>query len=144
MKLEHNNQVAIAQAVLRAYHIHPSVSNSFRKGSKKHRLFYSERGNSTFPAVLYWLDNKPEFVKIANDYAEKTGNLVFHAILTPTEFGDLLDILSIPSDTEDVEAFLEEAQNGIFRSYCYNLSTGEAECGSIKVRPIMGGLERIA
>lgn len=144
MTLDHETQRQIAQAVLKAYHIHPSVSNAFRKGSKNHRLYYSERASKAFPAILYWLDNKPEYLSIVNDFASKTGCMPFHATLTHFEFGDCLDILYVPADSAEVEEFLTEARNGYFRSYCFNLSDEMGESGYIKVRPAMGGIERIA
>lgn len=143
-KLTHDQQRQIAFKILKAYRIHPSVSNAFGKGRKNHRLFYSERASATFPAVLYWLDNEPEYARIAKEYADRTGSLVFHAILTHTEFGDLLDVLAVPNDVADAIIFEAEASRGNFMSYCYNLTTGEAECGTIGVRPAMGGLKRVA
>ena len=143
MKLTPEQQTLIAQKVLQAYHVHPSVSASFRKGSKKHRLFYSERCSKTFPAVLYWLENNPEWEAEARDFEERTGALVFHAVLTHTDFGTCLDFLYVPTDTEEVQGFLEDASQGYFYSRCHNLSDDTVEGGMIRVKPAMGGLERI-
>lgn len=142
MKFDHETQRQIAQAILKAYHVHPSVSNQFRKGTKNHRLYYSERTSAMFPAVLYYLDNDPKYERIARDFEKKTGCMVFHATLTHTEFGDLLDLLYVPNDSEYIDAFLTDSQQGYFLSYCYNLDSGEAELGTIRVRPRMGGIER--
>ena len=143
MKLTHEQQVQVAKAVLKAYGIHPSVSNAFRKGSKTHRLYYSEYLGKFAPAVLYWLSNEPSYEQMAKDFQEESGCLVFHAILSHTNIGDCLDILAVPSDSEDLEMFLKDAQKGYFMSHCHNLTTGDVDYGTIVVRPAMGGLVRI-
>ena len=145
MKLSHDQQRDLAFRILKAYHIHASVSNAFRKGTKNHRLFYSERASKTFPAILYFVDNNPEWADIIKDYEAETGNLVFHATLTHTEFGDLLDLLSIPSEAEDIQPFLEDLSHGLIYSHCVNLTDPMcSESGMIQIRPAMGGIERIA
>jgi len=143
MNITHEDAVTCAKAVLKAYHIHPSVSNQFRKGSKNHRLFYSERASKSFPAILYFLDNVEEYAQKATEVAHRANGLPFHAILTHTDYGDLLDVLYVPYETEALASFLKDAREGYFRSYCYNLTEGFSEIGYIKVKPSMGGLERI-
>lgn len=143
MKLTHEQQTLIAQKVLRSFGVHASVSASFRKGSKKHRLFYSERISRNFPAVLYWLENNPEWEAEAREFEKQTGALVFHATLTHADFGDCLDFIYVPADSEEVEEFLSYASSGYFRSRCHNLSDDFVESGMIRVVPAMGGLCRI-
>lgn len=143
MKLDKEQQRQMAQKVLQAYHIHPSVSQQFRKGTKNHRLYYSERANATFPAILYWLDNNPDWEAKAREIEAKTGDLIFHAVLTHTEFGDLLDFLAIPAESEALMQFAKEAEKGYFVSYCWNITDDHLETGYIKVRPRMGGIERV-
>lgn len=144
MKITHEMQAKIAQTILKAYNIHPSVSNAFRKGVKNHRLYYSEYLGEFAPAVLYWLSNEPSYEKLAKEFEEESGCLVFHCILSHTNFGDCLDILTIPSNTDDLEIFLEDAKQGRFMSHCHNLTTGDVDFGTIVVRPAMGGLVRVA
>lgn len=143
MKLTHEEQVAIAKKVLKAYRIHPSVSNAFREGSKNHRLFYSENCGKAFPAILYFLSNNPEWEAKVREFEKQTGCLPFHATLSHTDFGDLLDVLYVPADSEDIEDFLEMSKAGLFISRCYNLTEGFAESGTIRVIPVMGGLLRV-
>lgn len=143
MKLTHEEQVAIAKKILKAYHIHPSVSTAFREGSKNHRLFYSENCGKAFPAILYFLSNNPEWEAMVKEFADEMGVLPFHAILSHTDFGDLLDVLYVPADSEDMESFAEMAKQGLFVSHCYNLTEGFAEGGTIRVIPVMGGLLRV-
>lgn len=144
MKLTHEQQREIAQKVLKLYGVHPNVSNAFRKGTRNHRLYYSERANATFPAILYFVSNIAGWPELIKEYESKTGRMAFHATLTHTEFGDLLDILTIPADTDEIDEFMTEMRKGYFRSYCYNLTTEKAESGYIQVRPRMGGLTRVA
>ena len=143
MNLTAEQQRDIAQSVLRAYHIHPSVCQQFRKGTKNHRLYYSERISANLPAVLYYLDNNPEWEAKVRDFEKKTGRMAFHTILTHTDFGDVLDILYVPSEAEELDAFIKDAKKGLFRSYCWNMTDDFCESGYIGVRPRMGGIERI-
>lgn len=143
MKLPSDAQREIAKRVLKAYHVHPSVSNQFRVGTKNHRLYYSERANATFPAILYYLDNNPEWEAKVREFERKTGNMAFHAILTHTDFGDLLDILYVPNNAEELEEFVNCAMEGLFKSHCWNMSNDFCESGFIRVKPKMGGIQRI-
>jgi len=147
MKLTPEQLTECAKAVLKAYHVHPSVSNAFRKGSKNHRLFYSERASKSFPAILYWLDNNESYVAHAMMAGRTLKGMPIHAILTHTEVGDLLDVIVVPEDGAECAQFLEDAKQGLFRSYCVNLDESHLrtsyEIGYIKVKPSMGGLERI-
>lgn len=144
MKLTHEQQRFIAQKILQAYHVVPPVSNAFRKGTKNHRLFYSEYQGEFFPATLYWLENEPSYLAEAKRFEEETGCLVFHVILSHSNFGDCLDFLFVPADSEDVEMFLNEAFKCRFVSRCHNLTYDEVEMGTIEVRPAMGGMCRTA
>lgn len=114
--------------------------------SKEDRIYYSERQNKMFPAVLYWLDNRPEYVKMVKEFEKRTGHKVYHCILTRTSFGLILDMLFVSKYEEDWEYEFEEYPDGSFRvmSMANNLDDdGLSDMGSIIVRPVMGGLERI-
>lgn len=101
--------------------------------------------NSQFPATLFYLDNKKEYEQMKKDFEERTGHLVYHAILTRTFFGLILDFLFVSKYKDDWEYELEE-NNGNFyvMSMANNLSDENmSDMGSIIVRPIIGGIERI-
>lgn len=113
-------------------------------GGGENSLYYSERQNKQFPAVLYWVDNEPKYQKIIKDFEEKYEGLVYHAILTHTSFGDLLDLLYVSKHEEEWEMDNEDLDGGYVMVYSNNLDDDMCtEFGSIAIRPVMGGLERI-
>lgn len=119
-----------------------SVTSLF---SKEDRLYYSERINKQYSAVLNILDENEELYKKVKEFEERTGHLVYHCILTQTTFGTILDMLFISIYEEDWKYDYEKM--GDFysvMSMATNLSDEMlSDMGSILVRPSMGGLERI-
>lgn len=113
--------------------------------SKEDRLYYSERLNKQYPAVLYWLDNEPEYEQMVKDFEEETGYLVYHVILTRTKFGKIIDFLFVSTYEDDWEYEIERCQDGFYVTSQANNLTDEllSDMGSIVVRPVIGGLERI-
>lgn len=105
-------------------------------------VYYSERQNKLFPAVLYFLHNQEKYVAAKERFEAETGAVVFHCILTHTEFGDLLDMLYVPKEEADWPSMEKGAKEGEFVSYCYNLTDGFGEAGYIGVHAAMGGLIR--
>lgn len=119
-----------------------SVTSLF---SKEDRLYYSERINKQYSAVLNVLDENEELHKKVKEFEERTGHLVYHCILTQTTLGTILDMLFISKYEEDWE-YDYEKMDDFYRvmSMATNLSDEMlSEMGSILVRPSMGGLERI-
>ena len=119
-----------------------SVTSLF---SKEDRLYYSERINKQYSAVLNILDENEELYKKVKEFEERTGHLVYHCILTQTTFGIILDMLFISKYEEDW-GYDYEKMDDFYRvmSMATNLSDEMlSDMGSILVRPSMGGLERI-
>jgi hypothetical protein len=119
-----------------------SVTSLF---SKEDRLYYSERINKQYSAVLNILDENEELYKKVKEFEERTGYLVYHCILTQTTFGTILDMLFISKYEENWE-YDYEKMDDFYRvmSMATNLSDEMlSDMGSILVRPSMGGLERI-
>lgn len=119
-----------------------SVTSLF---SKEDRLYYSERINKQYSAVLNILDENEELYKKVKEFEERTGHLVYHCILTQTTFGKILDMLFISKYEEDWE-YDYEKMDDFYRvmSMATNLSDEMlSDMDSILVRPSMGGLERI-
>lgn len=111
-------------------------------GLKENRLYYSERQNSLFPAVLYWLDNKPELAAKARRIEEETGCKVLHVILTHLKDGDMYDYIVLSANENEWPMEDDDLKHGYVLSYCVSPYC-EGEMGTIKIRPIMGGLARI-
>lgn len=121
------------------------VIDAFKKGGEN-SLYYSERINKMMPAVLYWVDNEEMYVKAVKEFEEKYDALVYHCILThTTDFGDLFDMLYVSKHESEWEYDNEGIKEGFVYVNSVNISEGMySEIGAIKVRPVMGGLERIA
>lgn len=118
------------------------VIKSYKEGGEN-SLYYSERINKMMPAVLYWVDNNKKYVDAVKDFEKKYGGLVYHCILTHTEFGDLLDMLYVcKTKNEWVQDNIDLLDRYVF-VYSYNIDECNGEFGTIAVRPVMGGLERI-
>lgn len=113
--------------------------------SKEDRLYYSERQNKQFPATLYWLDNNEEYTKLVKEFEKKTGYVVYHCILTRTSFGTILDMLFVSKYEEEWEYELEEVNGKYYAmSNARNLTDENlSDMGTIVIRPVMGGIERI-
>lgn len=112
--------------------IHKNAVEEF----KNDKLNYSLRG------ALFWLDDEmKKAVKRAEDIY---GIMVYHCILSETEFGVLLDCLYVSKDPDDWEIDIQDIKNGETTSFCINFSAPEfSEFGLIGIRPLWGGVLRI-
>jgi len=129
-----------AIARMRLLRLMPKIIGEFKRSN---RVYYSERQNAMFNAVLYWLDNKPEWVEFVKDFENKNNCLVYHCQLTYTEFGDMLSLLYVDNDETEWELEKEAIANGQTLAYVHNLSdTDLSEYGMIGVKPSMGGITR--
>lgn len=127
------------QLLEKLYKMHPNVLKEF---TSDETIYYSERINKSFCGILYWLNNKPEFVNEVKEIEEKYNVYVYHCILSHTEFGDALDMLFVSSTQEEWEQELEDLETGYVESYCYVLGGDGSEFGTIKIKGINGGLIR--
>lgn len=127
-------QEQLQEAIRRAKALH--MDASVVKGLEEGKLFYSERMGRMFPAVLYWLDNKPELIAKAREI-EADGGMVWHAVMTHLVDGDMVDFLVISKYRDD----WKQDGNGECLSYCS--SPYADEYGIIGIRPAMGGIERV-
>ena len=104
--LDRAEQVAKAEETLdmleKTYGLHPDVAKAFEEDGT---LYYSERMGGM--GVLYWVDNKPEYVQAVKDFEEKTGGKVYHCVLTHTEFGEMFDMMYIPKKESQREGDFE-------------------------------------
>lgn len=70
----------------------PSVIKDFKDHEK---VYYSERQNAFFKAILYWVSNEDKYVELIDHFEMEHNALVYHAQLTHTEFGDLLSLFYV-------------------------------------------------
>ena len=118
------------------------VQDDFKKNGK---VYYSERQNRIFNAVLYWVDNDERYVKIVKDFEKKHKALVYHCQLTHLEFGDCLSLLYVSANEEEWERDRKDLSQGYAFSYVRNLDCEyDSDYGTIGIVPSMGGVLRTA
>ena len=127
------------QLLEKEYKMHQNVLKEFKTDKT---LYYSETINKSFYGILYWLNNKQEFVDAVKEIEQKYNIYVYHCILSHTEFGDTLDMLFVSSAQDEWEQEVEELKTGYVESYCYVLDGDGSEFGTIKVKGVNGGLIR--
>ncbi len=141
MEISKQKQEAISR--MQQLRIMPKVIDSFRRSN---RVFYSERQNQMFDAVLYWLDNNKEWDKAVKDFEKEYNVIAYHCQLTHFEFGDVLSVLYVSNNEEEWQHERNELKNGYVIVKCFEVSGNsayESDIGYIKVKPSMGGIARI-
>lgn len=144
MKATKQEQKQEAVARMEKLQLSPNVIKDFVKTG---RLYYSERLNRTFNAVLYWLDNNEEWTKRVQEFEEKNEVVVYHAQLTHFEFGDLLSLLFVGSEKDEWGYDRQDLENGQALAMVLNVDSDDDmydEMGYIGIAPSMGGLTRTA
>ena len=139
LKEKQKNEALKRMAML---NLMPQVIKDFEKNNK---VYYSERQNAFFNAILYWLDNEPNYVEIVDKFEKEHNCLVYHCQLTHMEFGDLLSLLYVSENEEEWEQDKKDLREGYAFSYIVNIG---CECyndfGTIGIRPSQGGVLRTA
>ncbi len=133
---------------LKLLNVDKGVIKAFKE---KDLVYYSERQNSFFDGIIYYLKNNPEWIEMVKNFEEENDCLVYHAQLTHTTFGDLLSLLYVNSETETWEADDIELATGYRkRGYAYvfayvvNLNDETmSDFGDIAVAPKNGGITRM-
>lgn len=132
-------QKAEALARMQMLGLMGNVRKAFRSG----KLYYSERQNAYFNAVLYFLDNNPEWAAKIRELERSKNILVYHAQLTHTTMGDMLSLLYV-SDTE-CEWALDRKALAQAETCAYVMNLDDPDCsefGWIGIKPSMGGVVR--
>ena len=120
-------------------------------GKIKEEFRRSNRVNVSVAGILYWADD--EQMKAIKEVEDEYDCIVYHAIESKTEFGDLLSCLIVTASEmgDDEESRMELKQtremlaDGYVFSYVINKTYPEfSELGDIVVRPQYGGLVRTA
>ena len=125
------------EAVLRMEKLNllPKVISDFKK--KKPVLYASE-----FFGALYWLsDEEKELVK---EFEDHSGCLVYHAVRTASNIGDLFSMIFVSQYEEEWESDRELLREGIVYANVRNLTYDFEDLGTIGVKPSFGGLMRTA
>ena len=123
------------------YELMETVVNEFEKEDV---VYYSEYTNKRQQGILYWISNNEEYVNAIKEFEEKYKALVYHAILTPMEFGTLLNLLCVCQYEEEWERERQELKDGYPFVYCMNLDdSSTSEFGTIQIAGANGGITRI-
>lgn len=135
-------QIEEAIVRMRMLKLMPNVIQDFKKEG---RVYYSERQNKFFNAVLYWLDNNEEWLKTVEDFEKRNKALVYHCQLTHLECGDVLSLLYVSSYEEEWSQERDDIKEGRTIAHCINLDDDLfSETGYIGIKPSMGGVLRTA
>jgi len=119
------------------YELMENVVNEFENEGT---VYYSEYVNKDTKGILYWISNKEEFINDIKEFEEKYNTIVYHAILTPMEFGDMLTLLYVSPHQEEWVRDKEELKEGLPCAYCINADCSEFGC--IEIAAANGGLTR--
>lgn len=120
------------------------MDNVVKEFEEKGKLYYSERLNQMFNAVLYWVDNNKEWSNLIEEFERKWSVMVYHCQLTHTTFGDILSLLYVTKDEEEWEQDRQDIKDGIAYAKCINLSDETlSDYGYIGIKSSMGGIVRV-
>lgn len=121
------------------------MDNVVKEFEETGKLYYSERLNQMFNAVLYWVDNNKEWVNLIEEFERKWNFMVYHCQLTHTTFGDILSLLYVTKDEEEWEQDRQDIKDGIVYAKCINLSDETmSDYGYIGIKSSMGGIVRVS
>jgi hypothetical protein len=142
MSVTRNEMKNEASARMRILKIHENAVNDLEKNDIVNVSFFG-------CGILYWPTDKQ--IELIKKFEDQYNCLVYHAISSTTEIGELLTLLYIsqyesdwPTDREDLKNYDPRYGYSIM-AYVYNLSNDIfSEFGSVCVNPKNGGLVRTA
>ncbi|MBQ2882763.1 MAG: hypothetical protein IJE43_03170 [Alphaproteobacteria bacterium] len=105
----------------------------------------SEVWKSEPRGILFNLDQEPELRKIIQDFEQEHSGLVYHVVITYTDFGKLATMFYVTHNEAEWE--LDWNDLAVDSACCYvaNIDDEElSEIGLIEFRSVNGGLERTA
>ena len=139
-KLQKQEVLERLKILQKAYQLHPNVLAEYKQDET---IYYSERVNQLYNGILYWLNNKPEFVDAVNEIENKYNIYVYHCILNHTEFGDWLSMLYVSNTPESWEDEKSELKLGTPYAFVYTFDELSSEFGPIEIAGVNGGLTRV-
>lgn len=142
MSITCNEMKNEALARMRILKIHENAVNDLEKNDMVNVSFFG-------CGILYWPTDKQ--IELIKKFEDQYNGLVYHAISSTTEIGELLTLLYIsqyeadwPTDREDLKNYDPRYGYSIM-AYVYNLTNDIfSEFGSVCVKPKNGGLVRTA
>ena len=73
-------------------------------------VFYSERQNSIFQAVLYYVSNDEQLARKVKDFEEEYNALVYHVQLTHTAYGKMYSFLYVSKSQDEWALDIEDLE----------------------------------
>ena len=122
------------------FKVHQNVLKEFKQDNT---IYYSERVNKTYNGVLYWVRNKPEYLKAIKEIEKKYNIFVYHCILNHTHFGDWLTMLYVSNDPENWAEEKSRLMVGYPEAYVYDFTEFGSEFGTIEIKGTNGGIARV-
>ena len=114
-----------------------SVIKEFLQDGK---VFYSERQNNIFQAVLYYVSNDEQLARKVKDFEEEYNALVYHVQLTHTVYGEMYSFLYVSKSQDEWELDIDDLENGCCYAFVWNNEV--EDIGLIGVKSAMGGIVR--
>lgn len=130
--ISREKQLAEAIKRMKKLKLHPNTISDLKGGT----VNVSEQ-----IGILYWANEEEQEI-IAN-FEEKFNALVYHAILTPTQFGLCLSLLYVSQHEDEWEYDNMDIEDLTPYAMVINLDCESySDMGCIGVRPMIGGLVR--
>lgn len=103
-------------------------------------VFYSERQNSIFQAVLYYVSDDEQLAKKVKEFEEEYNALVYHVQLTHTVYGKMYSFLYISKSQDEWSLDIDDLENDCCYAFVWNNEI--EDIGLIGVKSAMGGIVR--
>lgn len=114
-----------------------SVIKEFLQDGK---IFYSERQNSIFQAVLYYVSDDEQLAKKVKEFEEEYNALVYHVQLTYTTYGKMYSFLYVSKSQDEWDYDINDLENDCCYAFVWNNEI--EDIGLIGVKSAMGGIVR--
>lgn len=126
---------------MEALKIMPDVIRKFKDDNE---IYYSERLSQICGGILFNFKGHPDWLNKIEKFEKKNGYLVYHAVLTHFNFGDVLDLLFVNDQDDEWEYELSELKQGYADIYAINISEETlSELGSAMYEPLNGGVNKL-
>lgn len=120
------------------------MSGVIRKFEDDNEIYYSERLSPICSGILFNFEDHPDWLNQIEKFEKENGYLVYHAVLTHFDFGDVLDLLFVSGQDNEWEYELSELKQGYADIYAINISDGRlSEFGSAMYEPLNGGINKL-
>lgn len=103
-------------------------------------VFYSERQNNIFQAVLYYVSNDEQLARKVKEFEEEYNALVYHVQLTHTVYGKMYSFLYVSKSQDEWGLDIDDLEKDCCYAFVWNNEI--EDIGLIGVKSTMGGIVR--